>query len=562
MRIGTSGRRRRAWFGCLVGGLVLWTVLAGAIDQGLFGVLQDDGIYLSAARSLRDGRGFGLPGRPGEPPPKYPIGLPLALACALRLDPRPPTLAHEVTAARAVILLGGWAFFLATHAWLRRVGVGPALATAIVLGTAFHPVVLIGGAATVFADLPFAAVAFTLFARLAANRGRRRGPPGLPELVDGLLAGCGCLLRSNGLTLIVAALAAAATRRVDPGDRSGRRRSIVGCLLGVLVLVGPLTWYAGRHPRVVPSNHYLLELRAGWATPGAGLRLVARNLTAVITEFPAHVVGSSVATVDPNRARSAADQLADRWFRGVVAAIMAVGLVGLIRRSRRCDLPVWLHAAGTVAAFAIWPWTGIMDRFLITLVPLTLLAFVRGVEGLMGLLPALKGDRGGSGRLALWGLAAVVASNGAVVGRSVNLFRERDGQWPATPDRVDQERACHLIQAWTAPEAVIASAWPELISLQTGRTAVPIFEDEAVLTGRFGDISALNRWRALTLGRPFYLLHRSRQQDSGGSDDAQLAALTGPGSRLALEPVAQTPGGHHRISRLIELPDPNADRAR
>ncbi len=136
------------------------------------------------------------------------------LALAFRLDPRPPSLEHEVSIARGLVILGGWGFFLGTYAWLRRVGAGAALACLIVLATAFHHVVMIGGAATLFADLPFAAVTYGLLARSAA-RPRRGGGDVAPSWVDGALAGFGFLLRTNGITLIAASLV---------GSALGRRR--------------------------------------------------------------------------------------------------------------------------------------------------------------------------------------------------------------------------------------------------------------------------------------------------------------------------------------------------
>ena len=384
--LGTIGPRTR-WSLILGGALVAWTVLALGVDNGIFGVFQDDGLYLSSARSLRAGHGYGLPGRPGEPPPKYPIGLPALLALAFRLDPRPPSLENEIIIARALVILGGWGFCLGTFAWLRRVGAGAALACLIVLATAFHHVVMIGGAATLFADLPFAAVTYGLLARTAA-RPRRGGGDVRRSWVDGALAGCGTLLRTNGITLIAAALVGSALGRRRRPDRRGwpvgiRGRAMAACLLGATVVVAPATWYAGRHPRVVASNSYLLELRAGWTSPGAGARIVAGNLASVAFALPTRVIAAPTTYVDPIvRALRDRPALAG-LIRGTLTAIVALGLIRLARATRRRDLGVWTHAVGSVAIFAVWPWNGIMDRFLITLFPMVLLAFARGVEGLL-----------------------------------------------------------------------------------------------------------------------------------------------------------------------------------
>ncbi len=116
----------------------------------------------------------------------------------------------------------------------------------------------------------------------------------------------------------------------------------------------------------------------------------------------------------------------------------------------------------------------------------------------------------------------------------MQFFHAHGGQWPGAPDRVDLGRALALIRDRTEPDAVIATCWPEMVYLQAGRTSVPIFEDEAVMTGRYGDVSRLKLWRAATAGRPFYFLHRTVEQDAERADDTQIAALTRPG------PGAQT----------------------
>jgi len=547
--------RQIRWFLLLLAGLVVWTILALSIDNGIFGVFQDDGLYLSAARSLRDGQGFGVPGRPGAPPPKYPIGLPALLAVALRLDPRPPSLDHEVVIARALVALGGWGFFLGAHRWLRRLGVDPALACWIVLATAFHHVVLIGGAATLFADLPFAAVTYWLLARFVGRRGGRgvvAHDDGRRGWIDGALAGFGCLLRTNGITLIAASLIASGVNRTGP--LRPRWRPVLGCVLGVAVVVVPLTWYAGRHPWVVPSNSYLLEFRAGWSSPEAGFRLVARNLGSVVFEFPTRVIASPTTYVDAVNKEFQRRPAVASLVRGAFSLIVALGLFRLIRTTRRRDWPAWTHAVGSVAIFAVWPWNGILDRFLMSLMPMVLLACARGVEVLCRLVPGVRSSHASRGRWASLTLAIVVVGNGAVVARAVQFFHSHAGQWPGAPDRVDQGRALQLIRERTEPNAVIASAWPEMVSLQTGRTSVPIFEDEAILTQRFGDISRLKLWLAQVPGRPFYFLHRTVEQDAEHADDAQIAALTTPGSGLTTRLVTQTPSGHYQISRLVELP--------
>jgi len=531
----------RAWTLALVVGLVGWTAVAAGLDNGHFGIFLDDGLYLCSARSLRDGRGFGLPSRPGEPPPKYPIGLPAAVALALRLDPAPgpPSLAREVAIARGLVMAGGWAFFLAAFAWLRRSGAGPGVACGIVLATAWHFAVLIGGADTLFADLPFAGVTFVLLARWV-GRGRATEAGGMRRaFVDGAIAGLAVLLRTNGVTLAFAALVAAA---LAPRRKSG----VLACAAGLALAVIPATVYAGRHARVVPSNSYRLELQAGWTSPSAGLAILARNASSIGLDFPARVLCSPATYLGPVVRATAAHPRAALAARAALGLIVAAGLVGLARSSRRVDVPAWAHAAGTLAIFAAWPWTGIMDRFLLGLMPMVGLAFARGLAT-AGRLVGLGAKR--RRRLVAVGLALVVAGNVAVVLRAATLFHAHRGQWPGAPDRASLERALGLIRDRTEPDAVVAAAWPEMVHLHTGRMVVPLVEDEAVLLDRYGDAGRLGLWRGLVPGRPFYVLHRGELEDPRGGDRLQLDAFAAD-SGASIREVARTPDGRYRISAV------------
>jgi hypothetical protein len=527
------------WPTILFLGLVLWTALAAGLDNGHLGVFHDDGYYLTAARSLRDGLGFGLPSRPGEPPPKYPIGLPAVIALALRLDPGPSTLGREIAIARSLVLVGGWAFFLAAYAWLRRVGVTPGFACGIVLATAYHHVVLIGCAITVFADLPFAGVAFVLMARWAGRDKQTPAGAARRAFSDGLLAGFGILLRSNGITLALAALVAAL---VGPKKRS----SLAACMAGLVLAVVPATYYAGLHPRVVPSGSYLLELKAGWTSPGAGLKIIASNATAMVVDFPARVLASPTTYISPVISLMNAHPWPATAFRLFLTGFIAVGLISLAKSSRRVDLPAWTHAAGTMAIFLIWPWGSILDRFLLTLFPPLILAFVRGLTTTahpLGLGPV------SARRLAAVGLLAVFAGNTAVVLRSAALFHTSGRQWPGSSNRLSLDQALDLIRRKTEPDAVIACVWPEMIYLHTGRTVIPLIEDDAFLDDQYGDIGRFNLWKYLLPKRPLYLLIRGDKEDPKHADQAQADALAAqPG--VSLQEVGRTPDGRYRLEKV------------
>ena len=542
-RLSPGSSRERAWWLVLISGLIAWTAIAWGLDNGHLGVFQDDGLYLTSARSLRDGRGFGLPSRPGEPPPKYPIGLPATIALALKLDPGIPSLDREIAAGRALVLAGGWTFFLATHAWLGRLGIGPGLACGIVLATAYHHVVLVGGAITIFADLPFAGIAFVLLARWA-GRGRLHGRGACRRaFFDGLIAGFGVLIRTNGITLAFASLVAAAV-----GPR--RWSSVLACLAGLAISVVPATYYAGRHPRVVPSNSYLLEMKSGWSSPGAGLRIVATNAASMVLDFPARVLASPATYSDSIVNEFEDHPVASMAFRAVFSMVVAAGVVRLVRSTRRADLPAWAHVLGTMAIFAVWPWNSILDRFLLALIPMVILAFVRGLDGLaelIGIAPDWQRW------VVATALALVVAGNVGVVIRAAALFHIQGRQWPGASHRASLDEALGLIRERTEPDAVVAAFWPEMVNLYTGRTVVPLVEDEALVVGRLGDVDRLKLWRRQVPGRPFYVLVRGENEE-GASHEADIPQLDALASEpgLAVQEVARTIDGRYRLSRVVE----------
>jgi hypothetical protein len=532
-------------------GLVGWTVLACGMDNGHLGVFHDDGLYLTSARSLRDGLGFGLPSRPGSPPPKYPIGLPATIALALKLDPGPTTLDREIALGRGVVIVGGWVFFLAAHAWLRRVGTGPAVASGIILATAFHHIVLIGGAITIFADLPFAGIAFLLMLRWI---GRDRETRAISQaFVDGLLAGYAILLRSNGITLAFAALVAST---IHPRCR----QAVPACLIGLAIAVIPATYYAGLRPRVVPSNSYILEMKSGWSSTESGLRILLTNAASTVFDFPAHIVASPATFFTPISSRMEAHRIASWIFRLSFTIVVGVGLISLARSSRLRDLPAWGHALGTVAIFLVWPWNSIMDRYLLSLIPIVLLAYVRGLDSIFR---ALGVGRRFRHKLIGISLTLVVLGNLAVVSRAAYLFHANGRHWAGASHRASLDEALGLIRERTETDAVVAAVWPEMVYLQTGRTVVPLVEDESILVGRTGDITRLNLWREQLIGRPFYALIRSGDEDMNTPkvDLPPLESLAAEPGLEVLE-VARTGDGRYVIYRISERTPAEAIRSK
>lgn len=530
-------RGGRAALAFLLVGLLAWTAAASSLDSGRVGLVLDDGIYLASAQGLRDGEGYGLPSRPGSPLPKYPVGLPAAIALALRLAPGEATLAHDVAVARGLVLASGWIFGLAAFAWLRRLRLAPCHSALIVLATLFHHVALVGCASTIFADLPFCAVSYLLLMRWAAP-GRVRDPL-RRSFGDGLLAGAAILLRGNGITLVIASLAASAL-----GPRRPAR--LVWCVAGLAAILLPASVGFERHGRRVPSGDYALELRAGWSSAASGLRILGESTRAMALRFPSDVVLPNLAYTAPVGRLASAYPSAAFAVRVGVSALVALGALRLARAGRRRDWPAWLHVAGTLAIFAVWPWTMLLDRFLLCLFPMTLLAFGVGVGDLARRLGAGRRTRR---RLAALALALAFAGSLSVAIRSVMVARSGGTHWRGTANLGSLALALEHVRTGLEPDAVVAAGWPETVFLDTGRQAVPLVEDDDVLVGRFGRRDRLLLWMAECRGRPFYLLIRDLAEDPAGIEERQAAALAADPS-LVLRPVFRTPDGRYRIEAV------------
>jgi hypothetical protein len=522
-----------------------WAAVALSIDNGHVGVFHDDGIYLVSAQALRDGRGYQLPSRPGNPPPKYPIGFPLAIAALMRCLPGPPTLARNIAAARGVVIGSGLVFFIAVHAWLRRLRVPGAVATGIVLATAYHPSCLVGCASAIFSDLTFCALTYLTFLammRLGARECRRRLAP---AFLTGVLSGVAVLVRSNGITLVLAALASSLrARRL-------RAAGLAGVLIGAAMVLGAARMIPVSADRPVPSGDYRLEMEAAWSSPGAGLAIAGRNLSAVVLDFPARVLLPMTTYLSPVRRLMDARPAAAWGLRLGCTVVVLIGLAHLARVASNRAIGVWVHGLSTLCLFLIWPWTMILDRFLLGLFPLVLLAAWAGFIAMTRLVGGTSGNRSRIASLmALAFLMLLSIGVIAVSARAVQGFHAAGLQWPGASDRRSLTEALALIEDRLEPEAVVAARWPDTVFLETGRQAVPLTEDDAILLGEFDRADRLLRWMDLVSDRPFALLVRGQAEDPKLEDRRQAAAL-GRNHGIKLLPLGKTHDGRYELVRVI-----------
>jgi hypothetical protein len=516
----------------LLAALVGWSLCMAGVSRGHVGTLMDDGLYFVSARALRDGQGYTLPSQPGPPARcRYPIGLPALLAVALRVAPENPSLAHDLAVSRAVIMAAAWIFCLAAYGWLRRVRVPACAAALIVLAVALHPTT--GGlTATVMSDVPFAAVAWLLLFRWAGSRTKRASGDPRRSLLDGMLAGAACLVRGNGITLLLGSLVAAWLKSRK------RLTAIAACALGALLVGAPLQAYAWLYGGARTSHGYGDSVAAGWESLGAGVSAVGRNVvlsTDAVLHIVAPILETNYATAFP----------LVHWLARVgVWLFLALGTAELVRRSRRVDLPVWTHVAGTFLIFWLWPWK-FNDKGLLSLFPLIFWAFATGVEALARRLGSSPQT---SRRLGVLALALALANSAAVSGRVFWRAHTRGELWADAKREAGLDAALAFVRTHLESDAVITSMTPELVYLYTGRQGTMMMSDGDHLMERLGRREVVETAMRDNPGRPFYLL--SAPADTSAGDDAGQATALARDPVLALREIYRTPNGRYWLATI------------
>ena len=243
------GRSTGRSFGLGLAAVVAVGVLARlALMVPGFGLRTDPDGYLVLARSLAEGKGFALGGRPtAYRPPLYPI----------LLTPLVATLGDQLAWGIAALhlVLGAGTVALAALAG-RRWGLSPARALIGSAIVACDPA-LLAQARVVMTETPSAFLVAAVLAALAGDD--RRGP-----LLGGLAFGLAALCRPSFLP--AAGLTAAAALLAGPGDGRARIRRATVLAVATAVTLAPWAW---RNARVLGAPV--------WTTTHGGYTLALAN---------------------------------------------------------------------------------------------------------------------------------------------------------------------------------------------------------------------------------------------------------------------------------------------
>ncbi len=501
--------------------LAVWCVGAARMDTGYVGRRLDDGIYFVTARSIRDGNGYRLPSRPGDPiARKYPPGFPLTLAGAMKLAPGAQTVNRDIRFARIVVATAAAVFLWLSYILLLRFRMRPMYAVLAVVAMSVHPT-LIAESSAIMSDSLYSAlvVAIVLLAMTGSELSRRRSMAVF--FVSGSMAACAFYVRSNGIALFPALIAQAA---MLPRRKLASGAAVIA---GILLVIAPATVALSRQAGPPDSGSYSDEFASGWATPQTGISLTIRN-----AEELNPVIAAMVMPLFWSTQAARLNQRFHLLFGAMELAssgLVALGAIHLARRTIRKYIGLWIFVALSIGILLIWPWnlSGIGNRMLIVLFAPVVLTLIAGLHQLMHLarLPVRHPARLA---LALFGTAVLLSF------ASFSYRLARGGDRLAHEEQ--RRLGAYIATAATLPaKAVVVSQVPELINIYTGRIAVPLLEDDDALAHRYGRWTRIQSWMRAAPSSQFYLVAPPPDEDP------QVAALLRDG-RTRVEIVSRTPG--------------------
>ncbi|HSK80900.1 MAG TPA: hypothetical protein VLQ45_30890 [Thermoanaerobaculia bacterium] len=480
--------------------LALWLPrFAGPID-----LRYDAGVYSVLGSSLAEGKGYRLLNEPGEIEAiQYPPLLPLLVAAHERLAG-----SSEMHAVGHLLRISFFLLFtaygLAVYFLARSfLGAGPAFLAAVV--SQCHVLTIFMGD-LLFGEVPFALT--TVLCLLVLKKARS-----LPGRAGaGVLAVAAYLLRSVGLALLAAWVAAAALER-----RYGR------AALRLAVALVPVLLWQGHIGRVKASEEYRKPAyeyqRADYQFYNVGyvenitlidsfkpelgradLSLIARrfltNLSAIplvfgeAVSFRREFLESQLRKIEKRVPFFPPSSLLATMAFGLLGILILMGLFFLLRAR---EWTLVLYVAASVGLVCLTPWPQQFIRYLTPLIPL--LAIALGVA-LTTLAKTRKPAAWAAGGIVALLLAGQALALWHVYTRFHHRVRYTDSQgierryrlffygrsWPALDQSLD------WLRDHSQPSDVIATSCPHWTWLRTGRKAVmPPFEPDPAEAERLLD---------------------------------------------------------------------------
>lgn len=466
------------------------------------GRIEDDGVYLSTAKSLADGRGYRHASLPGEPyQTKYPVLYPAMLSLGWRAG---GSLDAAIFGGRLLNAVAATAGLAGAYVLMRRVWRVPRwLAASAIVITATHAdwwdFIRQIMSEHVFGAFAMAglAVAAAASKETPAHSADAEASPGIfPGIstasattdrrilcvlaaVAGVLAGAAYLSRSIGLAAVVA---------VATGLLLSRRRgaAILAAAAGGAFVAGWLIWQSSaenlnRSLPQVSALAYDLSYES-WIPEDAPtlFRVIFLNTSRLIVGMFAMV--SSAGRWLPSMASTPGVLTVLAWT-GALATLGLAGL-GAAATYRRSALHVHLFLGLYFALVLVWPFDP--ARFLIPVLPLIVGAVLAGLHRFVARLgaiassrlkltpagPAASGASSSAPSVGFSGAATLLAASVLVlinVGGASRILND-----PYVQREAAQQAALAAELRSLPPGSVIASTASHVLALRTEHKAVPL----------------------------------------------------------------------------------------
>jgi hypothetical protein len=476
--------------------------IAAALGLGVFamnplpiGAFHDDARYLLLARSIAEGTGYRFVFTPGAPAAThFPPAFPVVLAALWKVAPSFPASVTMFKLLNAFMLsLAAFATF--TFARVRG-GVAPWAACIVALAFACSvPVLFLDG--VLFSE-PFF-IASLLGALMLAERslrgqtyeGDRWSLPGLAFAAGAAIGGV-TMIRTLGIALGVGLAITLVARR--------EWKCLAISMAGIAVLVVPWQLWTMRHGGEIPP---ILAGDLGTYGSWVGAALHSEGNGFIMRVAETNLKGFSI--------------LLDVFgVSGIMAAIVALPLlvalgIGLRRLHRTAPVSV---AALAVYLLVVLIWPGTPDRFLWPMWPVLLTGVACGASEIVKWNTAIARIR--VSRAAM--LAALCVCALLFLKFNVGMYGSRAWEGPA---RSNARLAIAASETAAAlPPGLVASEFDAMVSLYTGRPAVPLLPLMAAnyLRKRTPDEAAAQLLQIIDAYHPSFLL-------VGSGEALQAAAI-------------------------------------
>ena len=450
---------------CMLCGLY-WYVAASGPDTA--GGWQDDGIYLTTARSLAQGTGYRHIENPGSPyQTKYPIFYPAILSVALRCFPGyplHPALFFPVALAAAV-------FLVASLIFMQRVfGISRAVVCAAAALAACSPGIL-SLVRFILSDLPYACLSVLALLCIDSRYASARTDWGRRSwlILGALLVALAMHTRSFGITLGAAVLIRLMLRR----------RWTDSALAAAVIALCMSPWWcwqlwaSGQNGAMQHSLLLTSDLAYGQFAPDS----IIQSLRTLWQNMFRTCFGLAYFELVLPEAFFSAGMRELSWrtmgVHGLAYGLIALLAVGFRSTARQGLKTVHIYFLLYTALMLAWPFEPY--RFFVVWTPFLLCFLLQGLAVLVERIHARPRLGAAAAAAAAMLLAAFfINEDMSIIGGSTEgfyMFRR------TTSVLKEDQAAANYLRSITKDDDVIASMLPARLFLQTGRRGVCLWHD-------------------------------------------------------------------------------------